>query len=110
MNVYEQAHALKSAIKESNEYIEFKESEEKLNTNPELAKAMKDFQAKQIEFQTKQMLGENMGSETMEAIQSLSAVMMKDPLAAEYLQRQMRFSVMIKDVYDVLNEVIGINI
>lgn len=108
MNVYEEAHKLKQAIKESEEYKHYKAAADKLKENPELDKMMKDFMEKQIQFQTKQMMGEEPGAEMMESIQKLSGIVMSDPLAAEYLQCQMRFSIMVQDVYKILGEVIAV--
>ena len=34
--------------------------------------------------------------------------MMKDPLAARYMEAQMRFSLMMNDVYKILGDAIGI--
>ena len=38
-------------------------------------------------------------------LQQLSMVLMQDPLAANYLQCQMRFTVMMSDVYKIVGEV-----
>ena len=46
---------------------------------------IKDFQAKQLEIQTKTMMGEQMGPEDMASVQQLYAIMARDPLAAQYL-------------------------
>lgn len=43
----------------------------------------------------------------MASVQQLYAIMAKDPLAAQYLQAEMRFSLMMKDVYEILGEAIG---
>lgn len=108
MNVYEEAHNLSRAIKESEEYKQYKAAAEKIKENEELDKMMKDFMNKQIEMQTQQMLGQEPEQSMMESIQKLSAIVMSDPVAAEYLQCQMRFSIMIQDVYKILGDVITI--
>ena len=96
MNVYEEAHNLSRAIKESEEY------------KPELDKKIKDFMEKQIKIQTKQMLGEAVEESQLSEIQRLSAIVMQDPLAAEYMQCQMRFSIMAQDVYTILGETLNL--
>ncbi len=108
MNVYDQAHSLAKAIKESGEYKEYKEYETEIDKNPDLSKMIKDFQQKSIELQTKQMLGEELTAEMTAGIQSLYQIVLQDPLAANYLQASMRFSLMMKDVYEILGEVSGI--
>lgn len=107
MNVYDQAHQLAKAIQESEEYKHFHDSELKLKDKPDLEKMMKDFQAKSMEIQLKQMSGEQPGAEDMQQIQQLYSIVAMDPIAAEYMQNEMRFSIMMKDVYEILGEAIG---
>lgn len=108
MNVYEEAHSLERAIKESEEYKEFKRLKEKIDAEESLKKMMEDFHSKQLEIQTKQMMGQEVTSEMMQSVQDLYQIIAKDPVAAEYLQAEMRFSVMMQDVYKILGEVVGI--
>ncbi|MEG0918327.1 MAG: YlbF family regulator [Anaerovoracaceae bacterium] len=110
MNVYEEAHNLERAIKESDEYKRYIEAKNRVNEKPELKNMMDDFQKKQIEMQSRQMLGQGDISELMAEVTRLSAIVMQDPIAAEYLQCQMRFSIMIKDVYEIINNLIGLEI
>ncbi|MEG0292211.1 MAG: YlbF family regulator [Anaerovoracaceae bacterium] len=110
MNVYEEAHKLQRAIKESDEYIRYMAAKDKLSEKPEIKSMMDDFQKKQLDLQTRQMLGQETSADMLAEVSKLSAIVMQDPLAAEYLQCQMRFSIMVKDVYDILNEVIGLTL
>ena len=57
MNVYDQAHGLASAIKASEEFKQYDALKKQIDANADLSKMLKDFQAKQLEFQTKQMMG-----------------------------------------------------
>lgn len=107
MNVYDQAHGLAQAIKESQEFKEFDGLKKQIDENEELSKMVKDFQTKQIEVQTKTMMGEQMSSDDMAAVQQLYAIMSRDPLAAQYMQAEMRFSLMMKDVYEIIGAAIG---
>ena len=43
MNVYDEAHKLKQAIKESQEYIQYEAVKEKVKANPQLEQNLKDF-------------------------------------------------------------------
>lgn len=106
MNVHDEAHNLARAIKESQEYKEYVRLKEAASLNPELSAMLNDFQAKQFEIQAKQMLGEELGEELMEQVQSLSQIIMKDPLAFEYMQAMQRFSLLVNDVYTILGDVI----
>ena len=88
MNVYDQAKA-------------------KLKENPELEKMIKDVQKKQFEMQAMVMMGQEVPQDQMASIQALYAIILKDPVAAQYMETEMRFSVMMKDVYEILGEVSG---
>ena len=107
MNVYDQAHQLAAAIKESEEYKHFKAAEDQLKTKPDLEKMMKDFQEKSMEIQLKQMTGEQPDAEDMQKLQQLYGIVAMDPLAASYMESEMRFSIMMKDVYEILGEAMG---
>ena len=107
MNVYDQAHGLAHAIKASEEYKQYDEAKKKLKENPELEKMIKDVQKKQFELQAMAMMGQEVPQDQMASIQALYAIGLKDPVASHYMETEMRFSVMMKDVYEILGEVSG---
>ena len=71
-----------------------------------LDKMLKDFQQKQFSIQTKQMSGEEITDDMMKQFQDLYAIIVRDPKAAEYIQCELRFSVMMNDVYKILGEAV----
>ena len=105
MNVYDQAHTLAQAIRECEEFKQYDEQRKVLENNPQLNDAIGDFMKKQFEMQAAQMTGQGMDPDLMQQIQQLSAILMQDPSAAQYLQCQMRFSMMMADVYKIISEV-----
>ncbi|MDD5987117.1 MAG: YlbF family regulator [Eubacteriales bacterium] len=107
MNVYEEAHNLEQAIKESEEYRQMKAAQQKMEQNPKVKQMVEDFRQKQIAVQAKQMMGEQVAQEAMQAVSDLYAVVMQDPSAAEYLQCEMRFGVMMQDVYKILGDLMS---
>ena len=52
------------------------------------------------------MFGEELGPEMMEQVQSLYQILMKDPVAAQYLQAEISFSLLVNDIYSILGEAI----
>ncbi len=109
MNVYDELHNLERAIKDSEEYKQYIAVKAKVSENPELNGMIQDYQMKQMELQSKQAMGENIEQLAMEMIQPLYEVMMKDPVAAEYLQCEMRFGMMMNDVYKTLGDLVAGN-
>lgn len=106
MNVYDEAHSLTRAIKESEEYKQYMEAKEKIAENEQLDKMLKDFQTEQFKIQSKQMTGEEITDEMQQQIQKLYGIIVQDPLAAQYLQCELRFSMMMNDVYKILGEAV----
>ena len=109
MNVYDQAHSLATAIKASEEFKQYDRQKKSVEANPQLNSAIKDFMAKQLEMQTAQMMGQAPDAESLQQLQQLSAILMQDPTAAQYLQCQMRFSMMMADVYKIIGEAADID-
>lgn len=105
MNVYDQAHSLAAAIKESEEFKQYDERKKAIEANPQLNEAVKDFMKQQFELQAAQMMGQEMDQEAVAKLQQLSAILMQDPTAAQYMNCQMRFSMMMADVYKIIGEV-----
>ena len=110
MNVYEEAHSLARAVKESNEFIEFDRLRKEMEKDDQLNSMLKDFQRKQLELQAKQMSGEPVDQDMMQQIQGMYTMLASKPQAADYLQAEASFSVMMKDVYDILADVINIKL
>lgn len=104
MNVYNEAHNLAKAIKGSDELKQYLELKKEIDSNDELAQAIADFQSKQMEYQLAQMAGNEPSEEMTNKIQELYGILMRDPKAAEYMQAEMRFSMMMNDVYKILGE------
>ena len=108
MNVYEEAHNLKRAIEESEEYRQFHEMQKVIDQDPGTAKMVQAFQQLQMKMQAKQMMGEGPDQEMMQQLQQLSAVLMTNPQAAQYLQNAMRFTLMMSEVVKIIGETVDI--
>lgn len=109
MNVYDQAHGLAKAVQESEEYIQYAKIKEVVAENPDLSEMIKNFQGKQFEIQAKTLTGQENTPDVMNQIQELYQIIIKDPLAAQYMQAEMRFSLMMNDVYKIIGEAVGLD-
>jgi cell fate (sporulation/competence/biofilm development) regulator YlbF (YheA/YmcA/DUF963 family) len=106
MNIHDLAHEMAAAIKQSDEYRSFMTAKEEASKNPDLTEMLNDFQEKQYELQRKQMVGESLGPDVMAQVQNLYGILMRDPLAAAYIQAEVRFSLMVNDVYQIIGEAV----
>lgn len=109
MNVYEESHNLAHAIKESEEYKQYDNLKKAISNNTELSTSIKAFQKIQFEIQANQLTGQASSPELMRNMEEMYQTLLNEPVAAQYLQAEMRFSVMMSDVYKILGEVMGID-
>lgn len=107
-NVYDRAHELVRALKEAEEYRNYMELKSKVSENTELSNMLNDFQQKQFQLQAQQVLGTEPEADMMEQIQSLYQIIIKDPLAAQYLQAEFAFTRIVSDIYGILGDVIKV--
>jgi cell fate (sporulation/competence/biofilm development) regulator YlbF (YheA/YmcA/DUF963 family) len=108
MNVYNEAHNLATAIKESDEFKVYNDLRKKIDQNPQLAGIVNDLQTQQLELSMKQMSGQAIDADTQAKMMQLYQDMMRDPSIAEYFQAEMRFSLMMQDVYKILGEAVDL--
>lgn len=107
MNVYDEAHSLARAIKESNEFREFDRMRKLIESDPDLSQMLGEMQKLQVELQAAQMQGQQPNPETMGRVQSLGTMLATKPLAAQFLQAEGAFSLMMNDVFSIIGEAMG---
>jgi cell fate (sporulation/competence/biofilm development) regulator YlbF (YheA/YmcA/DUF963 family) len=107
-NVYDIAHELARALKESDQYKSYLELKTKVSENEDLSAMINDFQDKNMAMQTEQMLKGTPPEDLVSQVQSLYKIVMADPLAAQYIQAEMAFTQVVSDIYGILGEVIRV--
>ena len=108
MNVYDEAHGLARAIKESNEFKEFDRMRKEVEQDADVSQMLGELQKLQIELQTAQMTGNQPDADMMSRMQRLSTMLATKPLAAKFMQTEAAFSVMMNDVFRIIGEAVGL--
>lgn len=108
MNVYDEAHNLARAIKESGEFAEFDKLRKEVENDKEVSEMIGEFQKIQLELQAAQMQGQQPDQSTMNRMQSLSTMLATKPLAARFMQAQAAFSIMMNDVFQIIGKAIDL--
>lgn len=106
MEVYDKCHELAKAIKQSKEYIEYKEIKNDLFQNLELKKQVDEFEKIRYEEQLLAMQGETQSEEKMKKLQELYSILIKEPRIKEYFDKEVRFNILIADVNKIIGEAI----
>lgn len=110
MNVYDEANDLAKALKESTEYKNFLAARKKLEQDREKFEIAKDYMRKQMEFQTMQMMGQEITEEQINSYNNLANTIMGIPEIAEFFQAQMYFSVIFQDITDIIAKAVDLDL
>lgn len=106
MNVYDEAHSLAKAIKESNEFKEFDRMRKAVDADKETSDMLKELTELQVQLQTAQMVGQQPDKDVFARFQSLNTMAMTKPLAMQYMQAQFALATMMNDVFGIVGEAI----
>lgn len=107
MNVYDEAHSLAKAIKECNEFKEFDRMRQAVDNDKEVSDMLKELQELQMQLQAAQLSGQEPDQAVAQRFQSLSTMVATKPLAAQYMQAQGTFMLMMNDVFGIIGEAMG---
>ncbi|MBQ6388290.1 MAG: YlbF family regulator [Mogibacterium sp.] len=108
MNVYDQAHDLARAIRESGEFKEFDRIRKEAEQDNDVTQMLAEFHQLQIQLQTAQMTGNTPDQDMMSRMQSLGTMLATKPLAARYMQAEAAFTIMMNDVFGIIGEAVGL--
>ena len=106
MNVYDDANNLARAIKESKEYLEYKQEKEKVMADPNLKQKIEEFEKTRYEVQVLSIQGDQQNQEKIQKLQELYNVLVQNPVIKTYFDCEVRFNVMLADVNKIIDEAV----
>lgn len=106
MNIYDTANKLASEMKETEEYKAYKTAKQNLESNVEIKNKMQEFDKLRVEMQKAMLKGESNSEELSVKLQNLYTELYQDEIAKNYLESEMRFSVMVTDINKIISEAI----
>lgn len=104
MNAYDKAHELARALRESQEYRDYKRIKSLVYDNEKHKEMITDFKKKQFELQAEQLSGKEPEKEKLEQLQQLYSILIASPDVGKYFEAEYRFDRMISDVYKIIGE------
>ncbi len=103
MDIYDKTADLAATIRDSEEYSDFIETTEKIETSPDARALLKEYRAKQFACELADMAGED--SESLrESLDELCAEMEKDDLLRRYLSAEYNLYRMMEKIRDIFAE------
>ncbi len=113
MNIYDTANRLAQEIKESNEYKNYKELKNKIDSNPEKKQKLEEFGQLRYEIQIEAMQNVNNGNESnsqnnqkLVELQDKYMELLKDDEFKDYFDAEVKFNVMVTDVNKIIAEAV----
>lgn len=106
MNIYDTANRLASEIKQTDEYKAYKNSKQQIESNTEVKSKIDEFDKLRVEAQKAMLKGEANANELSVKLQNLYTELYQNEIAKNYLEAEMRFSVMVTDINKIISEAI----
>ncbi len=101
-NVYDQANALETALRESEEFQQMKELYSKVNEDAESKKMFDEFRDIQMSLQQKQMQGEELLEEDIQKAQNSAQEIENDENIKGLMEAEQKMSQLIQDLNRVI--------
>ncbi|NMB09584.1 MAG: YlbF family regulator [Tissierellia bacterium] len=108
MDIRKKAKDLALDISNSKEYKNFVKAKKEIDANEENKKILEDFQKKILNYQVKLAETGKEDNEELEKIQSLQNILMMNEDLAKYFQAEYSFSILMRDVNEILEKTLKI--
>ena len=106
MNIYDTANKLAAELKQTDEYKAYKNSKQQIESNAEVKNKIDEFDKLRVEAQKAMLKGEANANELSVKLQNLYTELYQNEIAKNYLEAEMRFSVMVTDINKIISEAI----
>ena len=106
MNVYDTVNKLAKEIKESEEYLNFKEAKQAIDLEPDYKIKVSEFEKARYEEQLNTIQTGKTDNEKMAKIQSLYSELIQIPEIKKYFDTELNFNVLLGDINKTISEAI----
>jgi len=107
MNVYDAAHALARAMKESPELKAFRDAQALLKSDRSAKEMLMDFRKEQFNLQRQQLSGLEIAPQQEEKLEKLGQVITLNLTIKRFLEAEYRVGVLLQDVQKIIAEATG---
>ena len=106
MNFYDNINNLVSAFRKTTEYTEYLTLKEKLKTNEDNYKMLKDFKDKQNEVQISYINGQEISKEKQAEMANLYSIVIQNEDCRKILECEMKINIILADLQKAMGEAI----
>jgi len=104
MYVYDEANNLAKSIRESKEYLDYKNVKEDLKSKPDIKKKIDDFEKIRYDVQLMSFKGDGQSEEKMKKLQEMYDILLKEPEIKNFFDIEVKFNIMLADVNKIISE------
>jgi cell fate (sporulation/competence/biofilm development) regulator YlbF (YheA/YmcA/DUF963 family) len=105
VNIYDYAHSLARALKESQEYKTYQEALAKIKGKP-VEQMIADFHKRQLELQAQVYQGKQLTEAQKEGLQHMYGALAQHPDAAAFLRAEERLGTLLADITKIIGEAV----
>ena len=106
MTVYDTTHELARQLKNSREYIEYKEMKDMIYADPKLKEQVEEFEKIKYEVQMLTIQEGKQDEQKMKKLQELYTILLERKEVKKFFDTQVRFNVMLADVNKIIGEAV----
>lgn len=108
MNIYDKAHELARALKDSDEFKNYKEMHDKVMKDPGKKERVENYRQKLMDFQIENMGKEEVDQEGLEKLQALQNSLTMNGDIGEFLQAESVFARSFNEINSIIGEAINL--
>ena len=109
-NIYDQARALASALKETEEYREYTRLKAVAYDDSTNKSLLDEYKRPQYRMQMTLASGKSVDEDEMQKMQRLASILQFNPDVSAYMLAEFRFQRMLSEVFQILGEAAGIDL
>lgn len=110
MNIYDKFNELAAELKVNPDVVAFREAVLKIQSDETRSKMLDDFRKIQIAAYTESVESGKVTDETTEKMQNFASIIKANPDINEYLQAEVRFSILFEDMMKIINDAVGVDV
>ena len=109
MNIYDRAREFAEDLRECDEVVNLRKSNQKVEDNEDYKKILKDFRKIQLDAYSQQVQNGKVSEEVVEKFKDMGNGISANPPVDEYIQAEQKFSIMWQNILKMLNDAIGVD-
>ncbi len=110
MNIYDKFNELAAELKVNPDVVAFREAVLKIQADETKSKMLDDFRKIQIAAYTESVENGKVTDDTTEKMQNFASIIKANPDINEYLQAEVRFSILFEDMMKIINDAVGVDV